>query len=275
MGPVPEEDAIATVHASIEAGATFIDTAEGYRTSEAVLGKALRGRRHDVFLATKVSGDQSRSHITTALENSLRALGTDFVDLYQLHGPRPQWPIAETMAILLEARAAGKIRYIGISNFSSEQTVEALRFGPIHSSQPRYNMLAREVEETILPTCLENGVGVIAHTPLAKGLLSGRYRPGHTFSDDDERSRHSVTSAESLEKAAIVSSRLGSFAADHGRSLAELAIAWTLAHPAITSSIVGAKTPEQARANAAASTWKLSQDDLGEIDRLIATEGDA
>ena len=182
LGAVPEEQGIATVKAAIEVGMTFIDTAEGYQTSESVLGKALKGQRHEVFLATKLSGpEHSLEHMNRAVENSLRTLGTDYIDLYQLHSPQPQWPIEETMAGLLKLREQGKIRYIGVSNFSAEQTLEAMKHGPVHSSQPRYNMIWREAEESILSCCLENGVGVIPHSVLAKGLLGGKHVPGHRF----------------------------------------------------------------------------------------------
>ncbi|MFW6174423.1 MAG: aldo/keto reductase [Chloroflexota bacterium] len=269
MGDVPEDQAVATIHASLEVGANFIDTAEGYRDSEAVIGRALKGRRDEAFIATKLSGDHSPEHMERAVENSLRALGTDHVDLYQLHSPRPEWPIEHTMANLLRLRDQGKIRYIGISNFSADQTREALQHGPIHSSQPRYSMLFREAEDEVLPFCREAGIGVIAHSPLAKGMLTGKYRPGHRFSEDDERGRIPAFSEERLARAWEAVPRLQEWAADHGRDLVHLAIAWTLAHPAMTSSIVGAKTPEQARHNAAAADWRLSDADIQELDGIL------
>ncbi|MBT5319577.1 MAG: aldo/keto reductase [Chloroflexi bacterium] len=192
MGVIPDEQAITAIHAALDCGMTFIDTAEGYRTSESVLGKALRGRYDEVFLATKLSGDHSPEHMTQAIENSLTSLGTDHVDLYQLHSPRPDWPIEDTVAGLLKLRDQGKIRYIGVSNFSGDQHREAAAHGPINSSQPRYNMLFRWAEDDVLPACLDLGIGVIAHSPLAKGILTGKYQPGHQFPEDDERSDHFV-----------------------------------------------------------------------------------
>ncbi|MDP6716386.1 MAG: aldo/keto reductase, partial [SAR202 cluster bacterium] len=209
MGAVTDQQAIEAVQAAIDVGMTFIDTAESYLTSEALIGKAMAGKRDQVFLATKVSGqDHSRKHIEQALEASFRALGTDYMDLYQLHSPQPQWPIDETMGILNELRDQGKIRYIGISNYSAEQTVEALQHGAIHSSQPRYNMLNREAEESVLPTCLENGIGVIPHSVLAKGHLSGRYKPGDTFDSSDERSDFASFTREGMEQVVKVTSKL-------------------------------------------------------------------
>lgn len=270
MGALPDDQAIATVHAALDAGMTFIDTAEGYRTSESVLGKALRGRRHEAFLATKLSGDHSPEHIAQAIENSLASLRTDYVDLYQLHSPRPEWPIADTMAGLLKLREQGKIRYIGISNFSAGQHREAVSHGPVVSSQPRYNMLFREAEQDVLPACLELGIGVIAHSPLAKGILTGKYRPGHKFPDDDERSDHFVFREGRPERAWEVVPALQSWAGDHGRDLVQLAIAWTLAHPAVASCIVGAKTPEQVLHNASASDWRLGESEMAELGEILA-----
>lgn len=269
FGKIPEEQAVATVKAALDAGLTFIDTAEGYIEGETLIGKALQGRRAEAFLATKFTGhDHSKEHIERAVEGSLKALSTDYVDLYQIHQPSEEWPIEHTMDLLLRLRDAGKIRYIGISNFSPEQTVEALQYGPIHSSQPRYSLLFRDAEESVLPCCLENGVGVIAHSVLAKGLLGGRYRPGQEFQPDDERHRWPQFQGESFERTFEVAERLKGWAVDQGRDIVQLAIAWPLANPAVTSSIVGCRTPEQARHNAKAADWRLTAAELQEIDDL-------
>ena len=269
MGPIPEDQAIVTVRTALDVGLTFIDTAEGYRNSEELIGKAIKGRRDEVFIATKLSGqDHSAKHMQSAIDNSLRALGTDHVDLYQLHGPRPQWPIEQTIENLLRLRDAGKIRYIGISNFSAEQTVEAVQYGPVHSSQPRYSMLFREAEDSILPACLDNGIGVIAHSVLAKGLLGGRYGPGHEFAPDDERHHWVQFHGETFERTFEFTERLKVWAADRGRDIVQLAIAWPLAHPAVTSSIVGARTPEQIQHNAKAGDWSLTPEELQEIEDI-------
>ena len=269
MGEASDEQAASVVRAALDVGMTIIDTAEGYLDSEARIGKAIRGRRQETFLATKLStDDHSWDHMSQAIESSLRALGTDYVDLYQLHTYQAQWPLERTMGDLLRLRDAGKIRYIGVSNFSAEQTAEALSFGPVQSSQPQYNMLFRDVDESILPTCLENGVGVLPYEPLAKGLLTGRYRPGHRFPSEDHRSGSRFFQGASYQRIFEVTERLSRWAADHGRDIVQLAIAWTLAHPAVTSSIVGARTPEQVRHNAKAADWRLTETDLREIDEI-------
>lgn len=267
MGELPDQQVIDTVHAAIDCGVTFIDTAEGYRTSESVLGKALAGRRDQVVLATKLSGDHSLEHMNEAIENSLRALGTDYIDLYQLHGPKPEYPIEATMEGLLRLKEQGKIRYIGVSNFSAEQHAEALQYGHIDSSQPMYSMLVR-TQEAVLSFCAENGIGVIVHSPLAKGLLTGKYAPDHIFPDGDERSWMAGFQGERFTAALRVADELKAWAESQGHSLYELAIAWVLANSAVTSCITGAKTPEQVRQNAAAADWVLTRENLQEVERI-------
>ena len=270
LGTVPEEQGVAAVEAALEVGMTFIDTAEGYQTSETVVGKAIKGRRDEVFLATKLSGeDHSAAHISTAIENSLRTLGTDHIDLYQLHSPSLRWPIGDTMENLVRLRDAGKIRYFGVSNFSPEQTLEAMRYATIHSSQPRYNLMWRNLEDDVLPFCLSNGIGVIPHSVLSKGVLGGRHKPGHQFASDDERRLFSFFRGSDFEEAYSVAQRLDSWARDNGRDIVQLAIAWVLANPAVSSALVGAKSPEQVYHNAKAAGWILTEEDLQEIEELM------
>ncbi len=270
LGTVPEGQGIAAVEAALEVGMTFIDTAEGYQSSEVVVGKAIKGRRDEVFLATKLSGsDHSAKHMSSAIENSLRMLGTDYIDLYQLHSPSPDWPIAETMENMLKLRDSGRIRYIGVSNFSPEQTQEAMRYATIHSSQPRYNLMWRNLEEDVLPFCLQNGIGVIPHSVLSKGVLGGKHKPGHQFADDDERRLFSFFRGADFEQAYAAAQRLDSWARDNGRDIVQLAIAWVLANPAVSSALVGAKSPEQVYHNAKAADWALTPSDLQEIETLM------
>ena len=267
-GGYEESQAISTMQAAMDAGLTFIDTAEGYMNAEAIIGKSIKGRRDELFIATKISGDDhSTEHIHEALNNSLRLMGTDHVDLYQLHRATDR-PIEETMGDLLRLRDDGKIRYIGISNFSAEQIEEAAGFGRIHSGQPRYNMLFREVEDDLLPAYERNGVGVMAHSVLAKGLLGGRYKPGDTFPLDDERSGWPAFKGESFERTYEVTQRLQAWAQDRGRDIVQLAIAWPIAHPAVYTSIVGARKPEDLAVLAEAGSWKLSAQELEEIEAI-------
>ncbi len=269
FGAIPESQAIDTVHAALDSGLTFIDTAEGYASAEARLGKALKGRRHEAFLGTKLSrADHSPDQIDDALVVSLKALQTDYVDLYQIHSPQPAFPIERTLDRLRHHVDTGKIRHIGISNFTAAQISEAAQFATIHSSQPRYNMLFRGAEETVLPACLSSGIGVIAHSVLAKGLLAAKYRPGHTFGADDQRHGWDHYSGPGFEATYTVSKKLDEWAQDHGRDLVQLALAWPTAHAAVTSSIVGIRTPEQAQHAARAGDWEISETELKEIDEI-------
>jgi aryl-alcohol dehydrogenase-like predicted oxidoreductase len=207
--------------------------------------------------------------MVTALEKSLKLLGTDYIDLYQLHSPQPKWPIEETMRNLIELKTQGKIRYIGISNYDDQQTREALSYGPIHSSQPRYNILFRETEVSTIPFCLNNGIGVIAHSVLAKGLLSGKYKIGSQFAEDDERQKvYGNMQGKQFERIFAFLEDLSNWASDNGRDLLQLAIAWVNAQPGITSSIIGAKTSEQVLHSAKAGDWNLSKTDLQEIENM-------
>ena len=269
LGLVDPKQAIATVHAAIDLGITFIDTAEGYQTSESVLGKALKGKRESVIIASKLSGpDHSETHILEAIENSLRALDVDYIDLYQLHSPQSQWPIQETMDVLTRLKTQGKIRHIGLSNYNPEQTKEAMQFGSIASSQPRYNMLFTQ-EEKNLTFCSKNNIGVIPHSVLAKGLLGGKYSPGHVFAPDDERRLFNFFKGNLFETIYGVTEQLKVWAVEKERDLIQLAIAWAISNPAVTSAIVGLKSVNQVETVANAATWKLTDEDLSDIKNII------
>jgi len=271
MGAVAESEAIATIHAAIEHGITLIDTAQAYRTSEALIGKALAdGRRPHVFLATKVSGHYSRDAIRTAIENSLRALRTDYVDLYQVHWWNPHYPIEETMTTLDALRKEGKIRYLGVSNFSVSQMEAAYHVVPFHSLQPRYNLLDRHIESEILPFCEREGIGILAHSPLAKGLLTGKYRPGHRFPDDDERAQMALFQEDSLRRLEPVLNGLTEIARSRGKTLVQLAINALLRRPGVTCVLVGAKSPAQIEEHVGAQGWSLSDDEWRRIEELLS-----
>ena len=175
MGQVDEGMAIDTIRAAIDNGITLIDTAQAYRSSEATLGKALRdGYRERCFLATKVSGNYSREGIQSATDDSLRALDVEAVDLYQVHSWDDHYPIHESLQTMAELQEAGKTRYLGVSNFNAEQMQEALQTARFHANQPRYNLFDREIEQEDIPFCERHGIGLLAHSPLAKGLLTGQ-----------------------------------------------------------------------------------------------------
>ena len=271
MGAVDEGAAISTIHAVLDHGITLIDTAQAYRTSEAILGKALKGgRREQAFLATKVSREYSPGAIRRAMENSLRALQTDHVDLYQIHGWNPQHPIDESMEMMERLRQEGKTRYIGVSNFNVEQMKLAAQTASFHSLQPRYNLLDREIEAEILPHCEAHGIGILPHSPLAKGLLTGKYTPDHQFPADDERSGMSRFQGEEFRRNLAKAKKLQAIAQERNLTLIQLAIGWQLRFSGVTCVLVGAKTPEQVAEHVGGQGWRLTEAELQAIEAVLA-----
>lgn len=280
---VGAEETQAVVDAAIDAGVNFFDTADIYDkgVSEQLLSQALGSRRGGVVIATKfgMKMDEQRrgakpAYIHQACEDSLRRLGTDWIDLYQLHQPDPDTPIADTLAALDQLVKAGKVREIGCSNFSLAQLQEAeaaVRAGAARfvSVQNNYSLLHRAPEADVLPECERAGLAFLPYFPLANGLLTGKYRPGQALpagSRGEAGWGPKVFTEENLAKA----ESLGKFAAARGHSVLELAFCWLLAKPVVASVIAGAKTAEQVRANAAAVGWRLSADELVEVDRILA-----
>jgi aryl-alcohol dehydrogenase-like predicted oxidoreductase len=271
MGQVDEAEAIRTIHAAMDHGITLIDTAQAYRSSEATVGKALKnGYRDRCFLATKVSFDYSPAGIRSAMENSLRDLDVDYVDLYQIHSWKPEYPVAASMETLAQLQQAGKTRYIGVSNFNADQMQPALAVARFHSNQPRYNLLDRQIEVADIPFCGQYGIGILAHSPLAKGLLTGKYRPGHQFPADDERSQFPRFQGETFARYLDVADRLQAIAAAKGITLVQLAIAWQLRLPAITCVLVGAKNTEQVLEYLGAVGVTFTTEELTEIETILA-----
>jgi len=271
MGTLDDDLAIATIRAAIDSGVILLDTAQAYRTSEGTVGRALKdGYRERCFLATKVSGDYSRQGIVDAMDNSLRQLQVDYVDLYQIHGWNPKYPVDESMETMALLQEQGKTRYIGVSNYNAEQMQQALDVATVHSNQPRYNMLDRHIEAEDIPFCEQSGIGILPHSPLGKGLLTGRYRAGHQFPPDDERSEFPRFQGETFAGYVAVADRLSEIAADKGLSLVQLAIAWLLRLPAVTCVLVGAKSPEQVAGHLGAVGIDFSADELASIDAALA-----
>jgi aryl-alcohol dehydrogenase-like predicted oxidoreductase len=264
------------VDAAFDSGINFFDTADLYDTgnSEEYLGRALAGRRLEVVIATKfgMKLDETRhgarpEYVRRAAEDSLRRLGTDYIDLYQIHQPDPNTPIADTLGALDELVHAGKVREIGCSNFSAAQIREA--GGRFVSVQNQYSLFHREPEAEVLPECSRLGLAFLPYFPLASGLLTGKYRKGQPLpkgSRGDAGWGPKVFTDENLDKV----ERLIQFAEGRGHSLLELAFSWLAAQPAVASVIAGATSPEQVKANATAALWKLSPEELREIDTLVA-----
>ena len=285
-GRLDQERTTAVVNAALEAGINFFDTADVYggTHSEEFIGRALGTRRRSVIVATKFGipldeqrkGGAKPEYIRRAVEDSLQRLGTDYIDLYQLHRPDPEVPIADTLGALDELKRAGKLREIGCSNFSVEQLREAegaVQRGAARfvSVQNEYSLLKRDPERGVLAECAARGIGFLPYCPLASGLLTGKYARGAAPPPPSARLADASAPMGSRfrsERNAQIAEELGRFASGRGHSLLELAFSWLLAQPAVSSVIAGATSAEQTHANAAAAAWRLSSDELGQIDRL-------
>ena len=270
MGDLDHSDCIATVRAAIDSGMTLLDTAQAYRTSEATLGRALKdGYRERCFLATKVSRQYSRKDIEHAIENSLRALDVDCVDLYQIHSWNPQYPIEESMETMARLQEQGKTRFIGVSNFNAAQMQQAYDMAPFHANQPRYNMFDRAIEAEDMGFCKRTGIGILAHSPLGKGLLTGKYAPDHVFPEDDERARSPRFQGELFARYLAVADQLQSVAAEKNITLVQLAIAWLLRREEVTCVLVGAKNPAQVKEHVGAAEVEFADGELERIENIL------
>jgi len=297
-GRIGEQESISVIRSALDLGINFIDTADIYSGghSEECVGKAVKGKRSEVIIATKVAGPMgelpndrgaSRYHIVKALEASLKRLNTDYIDLYYIHMPDATTPIEETLRTLDNLVRAGKVRYIGCSNFAAWQLCEALwtsRANNLESFiviQSQYNLLERGIELELVPCCQAYGISVIPWGPLASGFLTGKYQRGKPppagtrlaasqpaprqppagFPAGRPMFRPVLTDTnfDKLEK-------LQKFAVEHGHTVGELAIAWLLSHPWLSSVIAGATNPEQVSANVAAASWKLTAQETAQLD---------
>ena len=289
-GNTDHEESVRIIHAALDAGINFIDTADVYSAgeSEEIVAKALAGgRRDDVVLASKVHGPMgedpnqrgnSRRWIIREVENSLRRLKTDWIDLYQIHRPEASTEIEETLSALSDLVRAGKVRYIGSSTFPASQIVEAQwvsrergleRFA---TEQPPYSMLVRGIEGDVLPACERHNIGVIPWSPLASGWLSGGYRKGAelpTSTRSDRLPRRYDMSLEGNQRKLDAADALGSLAAEAGLALPELALAWVINHPAVTSAIIVPRTMEHLQSHLPAAELSLDAALLDRIDEIV------
>jgi aryl-alcohol dehydrogenase-like predicted oxidoreductase len=289
-GNTDHEESIRIIHRALDAGVNFIDTADVYARgeSEEIVGKALAGgRRDNVVLATKVHGTMgddpnefgnSRRWIVREVENSLRRLGTDWIDLYQIHRPELDTDIDETLGALSDLIRAGKVRYIGSSTFPASQIVEAQWVAERRSrerfvcEQPPYSILVRAVEGDVLPTCLRYGMGVIPWSPLAGGWLSGRYRSDQDLPASHRAERIPARFDMSLpgnQRKLEAAEALAGLADEAGMTLIELALAFVIRHPAVTAAIIGPRTMEHLESQLTAADVVLSDDVLDRIDEIV------
>ncbi|MFC1920663.1 aldo/keto reductase [Chloroflexota bacterium] len=280
-----EPTSITVINHAIDQGINFIDTADGYDkgNSEIFIGKALKGKRSKTLIATKFgvpmgeSPNQrggSRHYIIEAVEASLKRLQTDYIDLYQIHFPDSSTPIEETMRALSDLVQSGKVRYIGCSNFAAWQLTEALwtsKVNHLHTFvtiQPRYNLLYREIERDLVPCCQSYDIGIFPHSPLAGGFLTGKYKKGKMPEDSrlsaPNSSYERIFTDANWEKLA----KFDAFASARGHTMGDLAIAWMLSRPYISTVIAGARKIEQVDANVAAAAWKLTPEEVAEVDAI-------
>ena len=274
------------IHAALDAGINFFDTADSYgdTDSEVFVGRCLGKLRQEVVVATKFGwklDDERRGahpdYVRRAVEDSLRRLHTDYIDLYQLHKPDPSVPIEDTLGALSELVTAGKVREIGCSNFSSSELDAAEKAAEgrprFVSVQNEYSLLHREPEKDVLQTCERLGLGFVPFFPLASGLLTGKYRLGQTAPEG--RLTTIATLSDKLNDDALAAvESLIAFAEQHGHTILELAFAWLLAKPSVTSVIAGAMSAEQLSQNARAASWQMTAELLVEVDQLVSYEAD-
>lgn len=282
-GPQDDNDSIATIHRALDQGINWIDTAAvyGFGHAEEIVGRALKERNNRPFIFTKCSrrptanggieGNLKASSIRQEVEDSLRRLRVDVIDLYQVHWPKPDEDIEEGWSTMAELQAQGKVRYIGVSNFNVSQMARAQAIAPISSLQPPYSLLKREIEDGVLDFCLQHNIGVIVYSPMASGLLTGKWTEERVNSLPKTDWRHK--NAEFLEPRFSRNLRLAGLLAEigkrHDRSAGEVAIAWTLHHPAVTAAIVGGRKPIQIDEIVGAGDLQLSEQEVAEIEDFV------
>ncbi|MCO6453693.1 MAG: aldo/keto reductase [Pirellulaceae bacterium] len=287
-GPTDETESVRIMHRALDEGINFLDTANMYNAgqSEVVVGRALAGRRHEVVLATKggapvgegpLERGASRRHLTWQLEASLRRLGTDHIDLYYIHVPDYETPIEESLRALDDFVRQGKVLYIGCSNFRAWRVCEALwasdrrqlaRFACV---QPLYNLVNRDIEVELLPLCEAHGLGVVSYSPLARGILTGKYAPGSDFPEGSRAARNDrrMQQAELREESIRIASEIAAHCQQRGIVPSQFAAAWCLANRRITSIILGPRTMEQFSDNLGCLDVPIGPDDEALVDRLV------
>ena len=279
-GEQDDQDSINSIRAAIDAGMNWIDTAMvyGHGHSEQVVGRAIAGLSNKPYVFTKCSrlpgadgslvGCLKAASIRQECEQSLRNLNTDVIDLYQIHWPIPEEDIEEGWETLTQLKSEGKVRHIGVSNFNAAQMKRIQPIAPISSLQPPYALIRREIEAETLPYVAETNIGVIVYSPMASGLLSGKMTKERVenFPENDWRKRRDFFQEPMLSRNLALADKLKEIAARHGRTAGEAAIAWTLRRPEVTGAIVGVRTPEQVSGIIGAGEWRLSQEEIGEIE---------
>jgi aryl-alcohol dehydrogenase-like predicted oxidoreductase len=272
---IDDQEMIKAIRAAFDAGIVTVDTAEVYGDgySERIVAQALRDVRDKAIYATKVFANHLKyDQVIEACDRSLVNLSTDYIDLYQIHWPSGTWdseivPIEETMRALNHLKEHGKIRAIGVSNFSLSQLEEVCQYGQIDSIQPPYSLFWRQVEKEISPYCVQNNISILAYSPLAQGILTGKFPENHQFAEGDHRAKSKLFQPENWQRIQTALSQLRPFADKYECTLGNLALAWLIAQPN-TNAIVGARNPQQSSANADATKINLTTEDIEAIDKI-------
>jgi aryl-alcohol dehydrogenase-like predicted oxidoreductase len=282
-GPQDDNESISAIHAALDAGVNWIDTAAVYGLghSEEVVARALHGRSHKPYVFTKcervwnerreIAKSLKADSIRREVEASLRRLRLDVIDLYQIHWPEPEVDIEEGWTAMAQLQREGKVRWIGVCNFNADQMRRAQAIAPITSLQPPYSMLAREIEDAVLPYTQANGIGVIVYSPMKSGLLSGAMTRARiaAMPEDDWRRRTPHFQEPRLTRNLELAEVLRTIGRRHGRTPGEVAIAWTLRHPAVTAAIVGIRSATQVEGVIGAADFRLGLDEVQEIDAFL------
>jgi|GEM_PF-25465 len=296
-GGTERNDAEKAINISIDAGINCLDTAPayGFGLSERLAGAAIKGKRDKVIIATKcglvwddrkgstlffetrdnndkplrICRNLTKKSILRECDASLKELGIDTIDLYQCHWPDPNTPIQETVEAFLELRDKGKIRAFGVSNFSVSQMMEWMVYAPLHSTQPKYSLLTRDIENDFLPFCIEHDIGVLCYSPMEMGILTGKIGMDRVFPDNDTRKNRPWFQPAKRREVLDALERIKPIAEKYGTSLGNIATAWIFGQPGVTAAIVGARDGEQARDNSSAANIVLTTDELAEIRRIF------
>ena len=277
-----DRDSIATIIAALDSGINFLDTAYGYGAdgeSDRLIAKAIAGRRDDIVIASKAgmhwkpdgsrAFDLSPRRIVKECEESLQRLGVDVIDLFYLHTVDPNVPIEESASAFDQLQKDGKIRSVGVSNVNVAQLEAFETVCKVSAVQPPYNMLQREIEQDLIPACVQRNISVVGYWPLMKGLLAGKIRRGHVFDKDDSRLKYEVFQGEQFERAQALLDCLDDIAKEVEKTVAQVVVNWTIHQPGITSALCGAKRDWQIEETAGAMGWRLSDQQTQAINRLL------
>ncbi len=283
-GPQDDRESVDAIQKAIDLGIDLIDTADvyGYGHSEEIVGQVLKDKRQQIFLATKgglawkedgtTFRNSHNDYLMRAVENSLKRLQTDYIDLYQIHWPDLNVPVEEPARALKDMLKSGKIRYVGVSNYNVQQMREFMQVCPLTSLQPIYNMIDREAEQDLFPFCQEHGIGVLAYSPMASGLLTGKFTKDLHLPAGDHRLKDRHFQGEAFTNSLRMIDELKPVAASLNLTLPQLAIAWVLQNPAVTAALAGVRRPRQIQDTSAAAGVKLSPEVMDRIHSILTRQ---